>query len=483
MTLADLLTELAARGAMKPSRVPAMKTSLKYLASALGHASPEACPADAACREEATWATALEDRWRTLETQGRRISAYTRRNVRNDIRKIFTLAAANGLLQAPLPPILVKAPQRRAFEREHWKTNPYQATYRPQTGPRHFGLRQAQWPPDIQDGWRNYQARCGLRVRETTFQTYLRLLETYLGYLANICGRTPTWSDVFDVAQLTEFVRWHAARVARSLSTLGRQLVISIAAIAKTIQHSHERELGDFAATLKPPLPLHTKRAHWVSLATLEAVAEDCLREARVPVVSTRGIRSPGLSRTTRFQTGLMLKFLVRIPLRQRNLREARLEHNLYQDQAGHWQLSFRGDELKIGTRGGRVNEFNLDLSEYCPDLILALQEFLQVYRPRIPGAATSPLLFLTKHGNPFAQDTLHDEIASAVAMRTGQRFYPHLIRTIWATEYLEKTQDFTTAATMLGDALGTVMRTYYDVVNKNQHAKAKAFLGTALQG
>jgi hypothetical protein len=48
MSLADLLTELSTRGAMKPSRVPAMKTSLKYFAAALGHASPEECPANRA---------------------------------------------------------------------------------------------------------------------------------------------------------------------------------------------------------------------------------------------------------------------------------------------------------------------------------------------------------------------------------------------------------------------------------------------------
>ena len=63
-----------------------------------------------------------------------------------------------------------------------------------------------------------------------------------------------------------------------------------------------------------------------------------------------------------------------------------------------------------------------------------------------------------------------------------GQRFYPHLIRTIWATEYLEDTQDFAAAATMLGDTLGTVMKTYYDLVHKDQHAKAKAFLDRALR-
>ena len=65
--------------------------------------------------------------------------------------------------------------------------------------------------------------------------------------------------------------------------------------------------------------------------------------------------------------------------------------------------------------------------------------------------------------------------------MRTGQRFYPHLIRTIWASEYLPATGDFTTAATMLGDTLAVVMKTYYDIVHKDQHAKASAFLGTAL--
>jgi hypothetical protein len=67
--------------------------------------------------------------------------------------------------------------------------------------------------------------------------------------------------------------------------------------------------------------------------------------------------------------------------------------------------------------------------------------------------------------------------------MATGQRFYPHLIRTIWATEFLSSGQasDFTTAATMLGDTIGVVMKTYCDVVHKDQHAKARAFLGTAL--
>ena len=76
MTLAELLATLATQGALKPSRVPAMKTSLKYLAAALGHERLEQCPIDSGWREEAPLAKALEEHWRTLETAGRRISAY-----------------------------------------------------------------------------------------------------------------------------------------------------------------------------------------------------------------------------------------------------------------------------------------------------------------------------------------------------------------------------------------------------------------------
>jgi hypothetical protein len=65
--------------------------------------------------------------------------------------------------------------------------------------------------------------------------------------------------------------------------------------------------------------------------------------------------------------------------------------------------------------------------------------------------------------------------------MRTGKRFYPHIVRTMWATEYLKETQDFQTAATMLGDQLRTVIATYYDVVHKEQIPKASAFLDKKL--
>jgi hypothetical protein len=481
MILADVLTELATRGALKKSRVPAMQTSLKYLATALGHTSLDQCPLDTALRQEATWAEALEDHWRTLETQGRTISAYTRRNVRNDIRKVFKLAEAHGLLHAPLPSLLLARSNRHTFDRQQRLTQPYKAAYCNQVS-RRYWLKQADWPPEIAQGFQEYRTRCGMRLRETTFETYVKCLSTYLGYLAHVQGLPLTWDTAFDPARVDEFMRWHAARLGRTSSVHGQTVVIKLTMLAKVLEHRHAHALDDLRKTLKPPAPLHTKRLHWVSLAQIEEIANACLAEGRTPYITHKGTCSPGAQRAVRFQRGLILKLLVRVPVRQRNVREMQLDRHLYKDHAG-WHLEFSGDDLKIGHRGPQVNTYHVNLTEYCPDLLPVLDEFLQVYRPRLPNAATSRYVFLTMYGKPHIAKTLHADLSSAVAMRTGQRFYPHLIRTIWSTEYLDKTQDFTTVATMLGNTIPVVMRTYYAHLHKDQHAKAKAFLATALQG
>jgi hypothetical protein len=482
MTFAELITTLSARGALKASRVKDIKTSTRYLVAALGQPSLELADVDAACRDEATWAEALDAHFTALTAQGRTISAATRRNTRNDLRVLFRQAEAHGLLTAPMPLRLLTKGGREDFVREQRATSPYQTTYYVQNGPRRFGLRQAQWPPDIQAGFRAYQAKCGLRLRPITFRGHADRLTTYLGYLANICGRTPTWEDVFDVASLAEFVRWHGARLGRPITTHGHAVAQTIGAIAVVLKHPHAPELAEFRNTLPKPAPLHNKRAHhWISLARLEHVAEACLASGRAPYITGVYTRNPGVRRATHFQRGVMLKMLVRIPLRQRNLREMRLGTNLYEDHQGHWHLHFSGSELKIGERDGGVNEYHVDITNYRPDLVPVLQEFLTVYRPRIPNPTASPLVFLTHSGRPFTQRGMHATLGDVVTRYTGVRFFPHLIRTIWATECIEKERDFVIASTMLGDTLAVTMKTYYNLVHKDQYPRASAFLDAAL--
>ena len=482
MTFAELLTALETRGALPASRLKDCKTSLRYLASALGAASLEQCPITETCRHPAAWEAVLEAHFRVRTAQGHAISAATRRNTRNNLRVVWRLAEAQGLFAAPAPaPALLRAkPPRVAFQAQARATSPYKGTYH--LTPRRYGVPKAQWPPDILAGWQAYRERCELRLRETTFHTYEKDMATYLGYLIRICGRQVTWDGLFDPTLVRAFLAWHGARLQVPIGQHAYRLVCMLAAVAVVVEHPNRRALADFRNSLPPPTPMHTQRAHWVPLATLETIAEACLAEGRQPYLVLAKHKYPGSRRATQFQRGLMLKLLVRIPLRQRNVRDIQLGRNLYQDHAGHWHLHFRGRELKVGDRNGRANEYHVDLTEYCPDLLPALEEFVTVHRPNLPKAATAPQLFLTYRGNPFTQRSLNEEVGCVVALHTGQRFYPHLIRTIWATEYLQATGDFTTAATMLGDTLQITIRTYYEVVHKDQHAKARAFLSTALQ-
>ena len=485
MTFADLLTTLETRAALHASRVKDMKTSLRYLAKALGHPDLDQCPVDAACREEATWAKALETHFAALTTGRHVISAVTMRNTRNNLRTIFRLAETHGLLpDVHLPPTLLTKPPRRAFRRQLRASSPYKTTYGRAVSHR-YQLPQAAWPPDIQAGFREYQARAGRRLRETTLVTYVRCLGTYLGYQAHILGTPPTWDGVFDVATLQAFVLWHAARLQRPLTVHGRQVATIITTIANVLGHSQARRLADFRNTLKAPAPLHTKRAHSVPLAQLEAVAETCLAEGRMPVVVPPGTRHGGAGRASAFQRGVILKLLVRVPLRQRNVREMQLDRNLWKDPTtGAWHLAFAGDELKIGHRGAEINKYEVNLSTYRPEFPPILEEFLTVHRPKLPNAATSPFVFLTHRGRPFDEQSLREELMLAVAMRTGKRWYPHLIRTTWATEYLtdDDKPDWTTAAVMLGDKVGTVMARYHDLVDQAHHPKASAFLDKQLR-
>ena len=174
MTLADLLTELSTRGAMKTSRVPAMKTSLKYLAEALGHSSRMRARMTSPCARKRRGPGNPWKPTRHADDAEQNHQRVYQAQRRNDIRKVFKLAETHGLLTALLPPRLLAKSRTRVFLRQQSATAPYQTTYRSQIGPHRFTLPQDAWPPDIQAGWRDYRARCSLRLREATLKNSRR---------------------------------------------------------------------------------------------------------------------------------------------------------------------------------------------------------------------------------------------------------------------------------------------------------------------
>ena len=92
-----------------------------------------------------------------------------------------------------------------------------------------------------------------MRLRETTFETYVKCLSTYLGYLAHVKGLPLTWDTVFDAARVAGV---HA--VARGAGAALQQRPWADGgdqddALARVLEHRHASALAALSKTLNLP--------------------------------------------------------------------------------------------------------------------------------------------------------------------------------------------------------------------------------------
>lgn len=483
MTLTDVLTMLKTqlttqRHIKKLNRVKDIQTSIGYLARALGKEHPEQCQQEDFLLPESVWKEKLETYFESLDKSP---SAITRRNTRNNLRFLFRAAHDAGIITPPqsLPFLHSTRKQHKKIAaqtspyREHWLA----ARRTPYILPRHA------WPTDIQAAWHEYAVSRQLKTRQISLNKHSRSLSAYLGFLINIEGVSIHWDDLFNTSYLDRFIRWHSQKNQVRITNQAHMVARSLRTLTAHLSHPSLPTLQNYLRDLPTPEPLHNKQHHWITLRELETIGLSELQDAQKPFATDSSITSPGLHRSLQHQHAFMLRLLVRVPIRSRNLREIQLGKNLYKDPNGCWHLHFSGSELKVDTRNGRTNEYHVNLTEYCPELLPHLEEFLKAHRPRIPHTETSPLLFRTKFGNPFTAVTLRVELYNLVLRRSNKRFYPHLIRTIWATEFLTNNPgDYDGAAALLGDTVQVVLNRYYELQEKSAHARASQFLTAALQ-
>ena len=478
MTLKDVLTEMQTQGLIHPSRIKDIQTSTRHYARALGKQTPEQCQHDDFLLAESVWKARLETYFASLD---KKAGAETRRNTRTNLRFLFRTAHNAGIITTPQTLPLLH-PNRYQHRKSSAQTSPYHDRWL--TAHRtSYVLSQHEWPANIQAAWQTHAVSRQLKTRQTTLTNYSHNLSSYIGFLINIEGLSVQWDDLFDTSHLDRFIRWHSQLHQVRITATGHKVAETLKILASQLNHPSLPTLKGYCRDLPTPEPMHNKQQHEVTLRDLETIGLSALQDARKPTVNTSHVIHPGLHRAVQHQHALMLRLLVRIPLRSRNLREIQLDKNLYQDQHGSWHLHFSGSELKVDTRNGRTNEYHVNLTEYCPELLDHLEEFLKVHRPRIPNSETSPLLFLTRGGKPYMVESVRQELSVLVLRRSNKRFYPHLIRTIWASEYLA-TEKATVqvAAAMLGDTPQMVYKRYYETQEKKAHAQASQFLTAALK-
>lgn len=424
MTLTELLTTMETQGYISASRVKDTRTSIRYLARALGKDMPEECKESDFVLSTAIWKEKLDNYFLAQQKQGKTISSHTLRNTRNNLSFLFRTAHDRKLLSTPQPLPQI-ALTRAAAHKLRTQTSPF-AKHWQASHAQSYRLAFDQWPPDIQTTWHTYCDHRQLKTRPITLRKGQNHLSDYFGFLVNVEKCVPQWDDLFNVTSLDRFVRWHSQRLSVLISTQARMTVDTVRTLASHFDHPTLPTIKHYFRDLPIPEPLHDKQRNSPTLHDLETVGLALLQDAYKSFrLDNRPDIRHGMFRSLTHQHALMLRLLVRIPLRSRNLRELQLDKNLYKDDAGDWHLHFSGMELKVGTRNGRTNTYHVNLSTYCPDLLSHLEEFLTLYRPRLRNAAHSPLLFLTRRGRPFDRSSLYIELSTHVFMRTKSAFIP----------------------------------------------------------
>jgi hypothetical protein len=110
------------------------------------------------------------------------------------------------------------------------------------------------------------------------------------------------------------------------------------------------------------------------------------------------------------------------------------------------------------------------------------LEDYLTIWRPvltsQLPHPDQEHHLFLTKRGKPHWRANLTYTTSRIVYSYTKQHWHPHIIRSVWATEWIRKTHgDFYTAAVMLNDNLQTVIARYAHLLEEDVAEKAYQLL------
>jgi hypothetical protein len=457
-----------------------LKTAVRVLARALDCADPEYCKPDHYNQPLPSLYTLVEQ---SLLSQGKK--PHSIRNIKNLISRLFRVAAhkqdadGNALFSLRPPEITIRydyheRPPRpgAAYAKQDQASLPF----------RHWSsatqkdfLAYQKWATDpLVEG-----RPAHLRKRQVTLDDYRAVFETYFGYLHSTLQIAPTFDHLFDADLAKRYVHWHVNERHHKTTVTIRAFLDRIATMARQY-----RPMPDFVAqivalkkTLPRPTPALNKDDAWVSLDRLNQVGLAIWpkRKPEEYSVTSKANTRQGLQRAVQAGYSLMLRLWTYIPYRSRNVRQMKVGKNLHRDSQGKWRITFRGDELKVGSKRGRENIFDLPFPE---TLVPVLEAYLTTWRPLLVARSPHPEqehhLFLTQQGKPHARPNLTTTTSRIVYTHTKQHWHPHIIRSVWATEWIKKTHgDFYTAAVMLNDNIQTVIARYAHLLQEDVAEKA----------
>lgn len=506
------LNQVLERNLILRTRVGPIRTAVKQYAQILGYTDPGSCPSSVFIKPDKARNRLIDGKApQSLSTAGVR-------NLKNNISFLLRTAISLGIIS----PVAELASWKGSNSTQRPKRN--EVNYPPK-----YALRPV--PQLLARELADYERWCTKTVnrarpnrlykRPNSFTKHLGTLLRAAGYLVKFKGKDPETIRLLTLVEpdnAVDYLEWYIEQqgkhssgsvgVLSDIISLAKYLEISVEPLSqKTTIQQWLLEIRKFKSSLPTPIKVEQKDKRWLSLDQLERVGRSIypLNARRVQELSasTRNDLDRCLkNRRTHNRTfrgfaynvmqSLLIRLLVRIPLRQRNLREMRwapnslaVGQNLYKEN-GTWRLRFRGNELKV--RHVRGEEHVIEF-EFPADLVTLLEEWLYKWRPiviahqKLEHRGTERIsdgqefVFLNSHGRPLPLNQMTHAFERATHKFTGIAVNPHMFRTIFATEYIKETNNFIDAAHMLGDCVKTVIDRYAKLLDEDCAKRASKWI------
>lgn len=343
-TLQAVFEALVELNVIKAIRVGPVRTAIKQYAGFLDYSDPRECPISAYLKPDKARNQIIEQK------APQKLGSDGVRNLKNNVSYVLRKAVELGVIS----PLTAEFASWR--ESNPTKLMPkrnesvYSVKYAIDPLPQRLEQEIAEY-----ENWStkpvNRSRPKSLRKRPITFLHHRQTILQEAGYLVKfkgLKGESLTLSTLIDPNNAINFVDWGIERQGRHTAgsvavlsriiSLARYLEISVqGSDQETIIRDWILELRKFNATLGAPVKVQLKQKRWLTLAELEKVGRSIypLNARRVSELSDQG-RShlklvvnnsgtpQGKFRGYAFNAlvSLLIRLDIRIPLRQRNLRE-----------------------------------------------------------------------------------------------------------------------------------------------------------------
>lgn len=521
-TLKQVFDALVEHQFIPQSRLGPIRTALKQYAIILGYKDPAECPLAAYHLPDERRNRLIEERAQS-SSQRKGLGLHAVRNLKNNISYVLRSAAERKIIGQAAGPLASDKSSNTVKSNLIPRRNEY-------VRPGKYILDRV--PDSLAQELIDYQIwstktvnrerPINLKKRSGTFAAHRETILRAAGYLVKYRGQKPesiVLLTLTDPENAINFIDWCVEQQGRftasaitylaRLIVLARYLSISGASTEKTeALELRVKELRKYRTTLGMPESVTDKSTRWISLRQLESVGLSIypLNVRRISELGADARRlllrgkENGYRNYPRYAyrvlQSILIRLNIRIPLRQRNLREMLFNphspeqgRNLYM-RNGKWYIRFVAGELKISHVKGEVNRVE---HEFPNDIVDLLEEWLSQWRPilisvqkgRNQGSerfgSGQEYVFLNSVGAPLAMQKMTWAFLSATYKFTGVAMNPHMVRTIWATEYIKSTRNFIDAAYMLGDTVETVLKSYAKLLDQDCEERAKAWLSKTL--